>query len=240
MDAATPSVSSRKRDAILRTAQRSFLHAGFGGTNLDEVAAAAGTSKVTVYSHFGSKEKLFIAVIEEVIAQLSASGPALNGEVEQTNFQDSLTAIATDIVETVRDPVVVGMRRVLIAEQPRHPSLASAWRAAAVTASVDELAAYFAQLQRRRLLRTFDTQAVAQQFLWMLIGDALDAGLLDPAETPPPAHATAERAVETLLSAYAETISRMSFPPLNEGTHYQQQIDEAQPCGCVTTRRGSP
>ncbi|MEI3865869.1 TetR/AcrR family transcriptional regulator C-terminal domain-containing protein [Microbacterium sp. CCNWLW134] len=105
-------------------------------------------------------------------------------------------------VRSPRDPAVVGLRRVLIAEQPRHPSLAATWRSATVDATVEELTAHFTALQRRGLLRTFPAASVARQFLWMLIGDALDVGLLDPSARLPPARSTAENAVKMLLAAY--------------------------------------
>lgn len=201
MSSATRTVSERKRTAILESAERIFLRNGFADTNLDDVAADAHASKVTIYSHFGSKEGLFVAVIHGVVARRSAVDPAPD-PLPTAGLASALTTLANGIVETVRDPVVVGLRRLLIAEQPRHPSLASAWRAATVNATVDELAAHFTALQRRGLLRPFPAASVARQFLWMLIGDALDGGLLDPSSRQPPARSTARSAVEFLLSAY--------------------------------------
>ena len=57
--------SDLKRRAILHGAKAVFLAAGFEGANMDEVAARAGVSKMTVYRHFGSKEDLFAGVITE-------------------------------------------------------------------------------------------------------------------------------------------------------------------------------
>ncbi|WP_307785391.1 TetR/AcrR family transcriptional regulator [Microbacterium hibisci] len=202
MFTATLSVSDRKRQAILECATQSFLRVGFTGTSLDDVATAANVSKVTIYRHFSSKESLFRAVIERVIAQRTEGGPPLDSDVGAAKLRAAMIASATDLVETVRDPVVIGLRRVLIAEQPRHPSLAAAWRSAAVVASIEELAVYFGALQERGLLRRFETTAVARQFLWMLVGDALDASLFDPASPAPPAHESAEIAVDTLLAAF--------------------------------------
>ena len=52
-------LSDKKREAILKGAKAVFLKHGFGDANMDEVAAVAGVSKMTVYRHFGSKEDLF-------------------------------------------------------------------------------------------------------------------------------------------------------------------------------------
>ncbi|MET0427351.1 MAG: helix-turn-helix domain-containing protein, partial [Microvirga sp.] len=52
------------REHILWTAKDVFLELGFERTSMDEVAGRAATSKRTLYAHFESKEKLFLAVIE--------------------------------------------------------------------------------------------------------------------------------------------------------------------------------
>lgn len=52
-----------KRAAILDAAKQLFVEMGYQGVSMDQIAAAAGVSKLTVYSHFGDKETLFSAAI---------------------------------------------------------------------------------------------------------------------------------------------------------------------------------
>ena len=47
---------------ILGAARTTFLGEGFDAS-MDTVAASAGTTKATVYKHFGNKETLFVAVV---------------------------------------------------------------------------------------------------------------------------------------------------------------------------------
>ena len=54
------------REHILSTAKDVFLEMGFERTSMDVVASRAETSKRSLYAHFASKEKLFLAVIEMV------------------------------------------------------------------------------------------------------------------------------------------------------------------------------
>ena len=70
---ATLSKSEQKRVQILHSAIDLFCHQGFSNTSMDEVAKHAGVSKQTVYSHFGSKDDLFVASIESkcVVHQLT-------------------------------------------------------------------------------------------------------------------------------------------------------------------------
>ncbi len=52
-----------KRAAILDAAKQMFTQHGFDGVSMDQIAAAAGVSKLTVYSHFGDKEALFVEAV---------------------------------------------------------------------------------------------------------------------------------------------------------------------------------
>jgi len=57
---------TKLREHILWIAKDVFLEMGFERASMDMVAARAETSKRSVYAHFESKEKLFLAVIELV------------------------------------------------------------------------------------------------------------------------------------------------------------------------------
>ncbi|HEY3503501.1 MAG TPA: TetR/AcrR family transcriptional regulator [Actinocatenispora sp.] len=54
------------RRHVLFTAKDVFLEAGYERASMDTVAARAGTSKRSLYAHFESKDKLFLAVLDLV------------------------------------------------------------------------------------------------------------------------------------------------------------------------------
>jgi TetR/AcrR family transcriptional regulator len=58
----------RSREAILEAAETLFADRGFDGVSLSEIGAAAGLSRATPTYFFGSKEQLYIAVLERVSA----------------------------------------------------------------------------------------------------------------------------------------------------------------------------
>lgn len=60
------------RGRLVRAARARFLSAGVDGASLREIAAAAGTSLGMVYYHFGTKDDLFLAVVEEIYQRLLA------------------------------------------------------------------------------------------------------------------------------------------------------------------------
>lgn len=62
---------AERRAAILRAAATAFAHEGFAATSMDDVATAAGITKLIVYRHFSSKEELYEAVLSQVSARLA-------------------------------------------------------------------------------------------------------------------------------------------------------------------------
>jgi AcrR family transcriptional regulator len=61
---------AERQAQLLRAAAAAFARAGFAGTSMDDVAAAAGVSRLIVYRHFDSKEALYRAVLDGVGARL--------------------------------------------------------------------------------------------------------------------------------------------------------------------------
>ncbi|RJL35766.1 TetR/AcrR family transcriptional regulator [Bailinhaonella thermotolerans] len=71
-----PAVPERQRDAdrtraeILEVAQREFARRGYAGARVDEIAESMRTTKRMIYYYFGSKEQLYIAVLEKAYAEV--------------------------------------------------------------------------------------------------------------------------------------------------------------------------
>ena len=59
-----------RQASILRGAAEAFARGGYAGTSMEDVAAASGITKLIVYRHFGSKEDLYRAVLEQVSARM--------------------------------------------------------------------------------------------------------------------------------------------------------------------------
>lgn len=61
--------------SILAAAAAAFAAEGYEATSLDEVAAAAGVSKLILYRHFGSKRELYQAILDRMRERLDAVVP---------------------------------------------------------------------------------------------------------------------------------------------------------------------
>src|SRR5690606_2232595 len=110
-----------KRAAILDAAKRLFPLHGFDGVSMDQIAADAGVSKLTVYSHFRDKDTLFIEAVrekcqeqlpEEVFAA-SAQGP----------IRDTLLRIGAQFFALVSSSDAVGLQRMMLADPRNAPKL---------------------------------------------------------------------------------------------------------------------
>lgn len=60
---------SKKRATILDGAIDVFISMGYELASMDKIAETAGVSKRTIYNHFGSKEKLLLAIVADFLAQ---------------------------------------------------------------------------------------------------------------------------------------------------------------------------
>ena len=79
-------VGERRRDAdrtrqdILDVATREFADRGFAGGRVDEIADQTRTTKRMIYYYFGSKEQLFVAVLERAYAEIRAAEQTIDVE----------------------------------------------------------------------------------------------------------------------------------------------------------------
>src|SRR3712207_2267923 len=149
--------SARKGRAILDAALAVFLRHGYPGASMDEVAARAGVSKVTVYNHFSDKERLFVAVVTGAIAEAEArTRPLVDALAESANLERDLRAFARQHVADVTQPHLIQLRRMIIAEATRFPELARAWHRAGPERAHATLSGQIERLAQRGLLRAAD------------------------------------------------------------------------------------
>ena len=79
------------RDSILRAATKIFAKHGFSGGRIDEISKAAKSYDRMIYYYFGSKEDLFIAVLEEMYRRFNEAETAL--ELSSDQPVESLKAV---------------------------------------------------------------------------------------------------------------------------------------------------
>ena len=110
-----------KRQAILDAAKTLFLTKGYANTSMDAVAAEAGVSKLTVYSHFNDKETLFSAA---VMAKCEEQLPPLFFELPQgVAVETVLLNIARGFHHLINSDESVNLHRLIMALGSQDPKL---------------------------------------------------------------------------------------------------------------------
>ncbi len=70
----------RPRERIVETARDLFHKHGIKGVGVDAIAEAAGTNKMTLYRHFGSKDELIVQCLRECAIEADAWWTAIQSD----------------------------------------------------------------------------------------------------------------------------------------------------------------
>jgi AcrR family transcriptional regulator len=114
-------------DQILQAAVEVFSEKGFRAATMDEVAAAAGITKGTIYLYFSSKEELFV----EMARRQFGRALDLLGEVEleeSDDFEEMTRRLGREFLRVMMDPQVTKVIPLLVAEYNHIPALQSLYR----------------------------------------------------------------------------------------------------------------
>lgn len=204
-DITAPRSHSAKRESIIDAAARVFCREGFGGSNIDLIAAEAGVSRQTVYNHHGDKEKLFLAVVREVTERTNA------GVFETlSTFPDQpsdLHAELTDFALRLTRNCICNrdgrfLRKLIQAEGERYPALFSVWRENGPGKTWAALAARFARLAHAGYLDIEDPDLAARQFLALNNADLHVGMMLGDTPTDAELRKASSNAVTTFLRAF--------------------------------------
>jgi len=122
--------AGRKRQAIVDAARRLLLTEGFD-VSMDAVAAEAGVSKVTVYNHFGTKQALFMGVVEAELDRALCEPVRLvtSKLAASEHLRDDLIAACRTWVAGLAAPEMLMLRNLVAGEMLRFPELGEAWHA---------------------------------------------------------------------------------------------------------------
>lgn len=192
-----------KRASILDAAKRLFVELGYQGVSMDQIAAAAGVSKLTVYSHFGDKEALFTAAIAAKCGEVLPDD--LFVRPPEGPLREQLRAIGHAFFRLITSQEAVSMQRMISTPgSAEHELRELFWEAG--PRRIQEV---FAGFLRARVdagqLRIDDVPLAASQFFALLKGDMhqmLVCGLC-PGHSPEAVERHIDATVDFFLRAYA-------------------------------------
>lgn len=162
--------SRAKHEAILKAAAVVFQEEGYQLASMDRIAEEAGTTKRTVYDHFGSKDALFFAVIAAACRAIVAAMPgpaALKAEP-----REGLAQLARAIAAIIGSADCVRLQRLVIAEAERHPQVAGMLYDTALLGAEIALIGYLERCVAAKKLKPHDCQVSSRLLVDVMIHGA--------------------------------------------------------------------
>ena len=196
-----------KRAAILEAAKRMFTAHGFERVSMDQIAAEAGVSKLTVYSHFGDKETLFSEAISAKCGEQLSQG--LFAVDPNSSLREQLLGIGRAFVALINSEEALAIHRV-VTTQPPPAKLGQLFWNAGPRLVQEALESFLRDEIAAGALEIPDVHRAASQFCCLLKGEMhmlLLCGCIECID-PIEAEAHVQATVDMFLRAYQAAPAR--------------------------------
>lgn len=174
--------TSEKRERILDAARERFLHKGFHGASMDEIMAAAGVSKPTIYKLVGNKEELFAAIVEgtaeSILEELASVDHTTGPDVEADLYE-----FALKYAQILLSSPALDFHRLAVSEAGRFPELGRRYFMAGPRAVEKGLSDYLRHLVNDGRLQIDDPDRASQHFWAVVLAPRRQALLFGVIET---------------------------------------------------------
>ena len=157
-----------KRQAILETAAHHFFQHGYAATAIEQVAADAGVSKVTIYNQFGDKRALFAAAVECECEKMR--GHFSLEAMPTGTIRERLIAIGQAMHGFLFRPEMIQFERRIAAETEHDPAIGVAFLEAGPWRMKQGFGAWLARAAEAGELVVEDPLLAAEQFVSLCKG----------------------------------------------------------------------
>ncbi len=129
---------------------------------MSAIAARVGGSKTTLWSHFPSKQDLFVAVIDDLVGRY---GRALTMPLEPGEpLEPALRRFAEALMTTILSEPIIALHRVVTGEAARFPELGALFYERGPKRGKERLARFLAAAMAHGQLRQGDPMIASRQF----------------------------------------------------------------------------
>jgi TetR/AcrR family transcriptional repressor of mexJK operon len=158
-----------KRDAILDAAKRLFAGEGYTGVSMDQIAAEAGVSKLTVYSHFGDKEALFAAAVRAKCEEMLPDD--LFAQELKGPLRAQLKAIASGFFGLISSDEAISTHRMMITPGNADDPLRKLFWEAGPQRTHQAFGAFLQSRVEAGEMDIADVQRASEQFFALIKGE---------------------------------------------------------------------
>lgn len=189
-----------RRRQLLRVAVESFARNGFSGTKTKDIAAAAGVSESILFRHFGTKEDLYHAILDEKEASMGVERWLADvQELAQRGDDRSLFRyLIGEMFRSFQEDAAFH-RLVLYASLEGH-LLADLFHERFGLPRGDFLARYIAQRQEQGVFRPCDPKVAVMFVIGAALQYALARHVLGAKTFPEDEEAIVDQLVEMILA----------------------------------------
>ena len=150
------------KERILMAALEQFSQNGYAGTNVRELTASLGLVKSSLYKHFESKEAIWNALLDEMIAYYGEHFGSAEHLPPVPDSLEGLVDMTMGMVNfTVRDERIIMTRKVLTLEQFRDVRARELATKHFLTGLTDMFTRIFTGMMEKGLLRREDPRMLA-------------------------------------------------------------------------------
>ena len=150
------------KERILAAALEMFSQNGYAGTNIRELSASLGLVKSGVYKHYESKEAIWNALLDQMIAYYGEHFGSPDHLPPVPDSPEELTRLTMHMVNiTVHDEKIIMTRKVLTLEQFRDDRAKDLATKHFLTGLTEMFKRIFAGMMEKGLLREDDPEMLA-------------------------------------------------------------------------------
>ena len=150
------------KERILAAALEMFSKNGYAGTNIRELSASLGLVKSGVYKHYESKEAIWNALLDQMIAYYGEHFGSAEHLPPVPDSLEALTQLTMQMVNiTVHDEKIIMTRKVLTLEQYRDVRARELATKHFLTGLTDIFTHVFTGMMDKGLLRKDDPKMLA-------------------------------------------------------------------------------
>jgi len=162
------SKNEAKRQQILDAAINLFMEQGYAATSMELIAKNADVSKQTVYSHFGNKDDLFSASIEQKCESLHILDLSMH---DLSDPQAILLPLAQRLIEVITSKQACAVHKICSFESNAYPQVSDIFYQAGPLRVTNEITLLMEKLNLQKILHIENPKHAALQFLNMIKGE---------------------------------------------------------------------
>ena len=175
-------IHDNNRARTLKAARTLLFERGYSGTTTAEVARVAGTSKATIYRHFGNMQGLLEKVVETEVARFAP--PDAKPITDFDSFRAVMVAFGENLLAFLNAPETIRFSRILQEQARYQPEATKLYFDAAYEGTAtcfDRMIAAGAGYARHVAL---PIDARGERFMALLKGHRFERAVLDLEQTP--------------------------------------------------------